>query len=323
MDPSPSQHRLRTALFGLGALLVAGLTAWLVHQVIQGYQAQLAAVQTAPASATVVVAARDLVPGVPLTAEDLRLEAVPEALVTDGGTYATTEELLGQEPLERVLAGELVRSERLTGAGAESMLNRLIAPGARAVTVLTDRAAGVGGLLRPGDRVDVICTIRPDTNALNADWVTETVLQGVRVLAVDEDVLGAQPTEDEDTSARSNRTARPSSSRKVLVTLEVLPDEAEKVALGTSRGDIHLSLRSRDDEEILAGRGPLVTNALIGINPDKPKENTTVRRTRPQPPTAAQPPARPSAEVIEGTNTTIQQFGDEGRIVDPNRRKSR
>ncbi len=319
MDPSPSRHRLRTALFGLGALLVAGITAGLVKSVIGGYQEQLAAVSASPASRSVVVAARDLAPGVPLVAEDLALEAVPEALLAAGDSYADPEDLLGATPLERVLAGEVVRVERLTGEGANSTLNGLIAPGARAVTVLTDRAAGVGGLLRPGDRVDVIVTIRPDTNALGADWVTETVLQGVRVLAVDDDVLGAQSTEEEQETARSSRAPRPS-SRKVLVTLEVLPDEAEKMALGTSRGDIHLSLRSRDDDEILAGRGPLVTNALIGLNPNRPTENTTVRRTRPQPPA---PPQRQSAEVIQGTSTTIQQFGDEGRIVDPNRRKSR
>lgn len=309
MDVSPSRHRLRSALFGLGALLVAGTTAWLVHGVIQGYQQQLAAVSSGPEVREVVVAARELVPGVALTEEDLALVPVPQTLVEDGDSYATVEELLGQEPLERVLTGEIVRAERLSGDSAASALNRLIVPGARAVAVLTDRAAGVGGLLRPGDRVDVIVTIRPDTNALGADWVTETVLQGVRVLAVDEDVLGAQPVEDEDTSKRSNRGARPQ-SRKVLVTLEVLPDEAEKVALGTSRGDIHLSLRSRDDEEILAGRGPLVTNALVGINPNRPTENTTVRRTRPQPPAPAD---RPSVEVIQGDKTTMQPYREQGR----------
>ena len=312
MDASPSRHRLRTALFGLGALLVAGTTAWLVHGVIQGYQRQLAAVATSSAATEVVVAARELVPGIGNVADDLEVVAVPDTLLEQGGTYASIDELLGQEPLERVLPGEVLRAERLTGDNAASALNRLIVPGARAVAVLTDRAAGVGGLLRPGDRVDVIVTIRPDTNALGADWVTETVLQGVRVLAVDDDVLGAQPADDEG-GGRSAKTARPQ-SRKVLVTLEVLPDEAEKVALGTSRGDIHLSLRSRDDEEILAGRGPLVTNALVGINPNRPTENTTVRRSRPQPP--APPPEREPVEVIQGAKKSLQPYREPARPSD-------
>ena len=161
----------------------------------------------------------------------------------------------------------------------------------------------MAGLLRPGDTVDVIVTIRPDTNALGADWVTETILQAVRVLAVGSTVIGTEEGDDEPTDTTRKRTE--------VVTLEVSPEEAEKLALATARGELHLALRGGEDQELLLNRGPLVTNALVGL---APRATKPTRRAPPK--VTPVEPRRESAEVIEGTKTKVQEFDDEGRKVE-------
>jgi pilus assembly protein CpaB len=215
-----------------------------------------------------------------------------------------------------VRPGEVLRHERLDVTAARAALDRIIAPGARAVTVLAERAAGVGGLLRPADQVDVIVTIRPDSDELGADWVTETILQNVRVLAIDTDVLGAQADTKDAKKKNDNRN-----NRKILVTLEVMPDEAEKLALSASRGDLHLTLRGAQDDQILPDHGPLVTNALVGLKSFGASDAAATRRKEVQAqarkaPSKTAAPAEPTTgttmEIIQGSKSEIQKFDDKG-----------
>ena len=64
------------------------------------------------------------------------------------------------------------------------------------MTVETDTASGLAGMLQPGNYVDVIVTIRPDDANLEAKWVTETILQGIRVLAVGDSLTGRSEEEE-------------------------------------------------------------------------------------------------------------------------------
>ena len=207
--------------------------------------------------------------------------------------------MVGEDTNTRVLVGEALRAERLAPREQSSVAAVILGEGARAVTIKIDRDAGVGGLLLPGDRVDVIVTIRPDSNELRADWVTETILQGIRVLAMGEDVLGQEPAVEEE----EGRTRAP--RRSVLVTVEVLPDEAEKLALAASRGDLHLTLRAEHDDALLLQRGPLVTNALVGLTQPGSKP-----RARPKPRAAIE-----TAEVISGGERTVEEFDKDGAKV--------
>ncbi|HEY0637387.1 MAG TPA: Flp pilus assembly protein CpaB [Pseudonocardiaceae bacterium] len=110
------------------------------------------ALRPQPGTATVLVAARDLPPGVTLTPADVRTAEVPAGLVP-AGTLGTPSDVDG-----RVLAGATRQGEPITDVrllGEE--LTRLLAPGADAATVplrLSD--ADVAGLLAPGSTVDVV-----------------------------------------------------------------------------------------------------------------------------------------------------------------------
>ncbi len=319
--PSPRQ-RTRTLAFGAAALAVAGFTAWLIFAVIAGYQRQIEDAKAGPALVEVVAAANELLPGKPIAEGDLVTAQMPEGSYPVEGIFPPDQikELYGKMPVERVLPGEVLRHERLDVVSARATLDRIITPGARAVTVLADRAAGVGGLLMPADQVDVIVTIRPDTDALGADWVTETILQNVRVLAVDQDVLGSQAEEPADGKKKGSKANKePKQNRKMLVTIEVMPDEAEKLALAASRGELHMTLRGAQDENILLDRGPLVTNALLGLTSFGSSDADAARRKEVQQ-KAHSKPATPTAssttEVIQGSDLTTVGFDEKGNQIE-------
>lgn len=317
MTSPTGASRRRAVLFAAISLLLAGGTAALMHRVIQGYETRVEEARKQGESIQVVAAARDIAPGMPLLAEDLVLVDVLARSVTADRTYTAIADLVGDVPREPILAGEVLRVERFEGTAPVSALTGSIADGWRAVTVKVDKARGVGGLLQPGDHVDVIVTIRPDDNSLGANWVTETILQDARVLARGPSVIGVTAPEPEE---GDDDPARPESSngnaRWEMVTIEVLPEEAEKIALATSRGELHLTLRRVGDTVLMESSGPTVTNALLGLSTGQPVRQPTRRRIKTTTAPVATPPTD-TVEVIQGGKTTVEKYDEQGqRITD-------
>ena len=118
----------------------------------------------------VLVASRDLAPGVPLGADDVRSVAVPPSSAPAGA--ASPRDALGRSLVSAARAGEPLTDARLAPAD----------PGASSVAVrLAD--AGVVGLLRPGSRVDVVGA---ESDVLAADASVVAVREGeVVVIAAD------------------------------------------------------------------------------------------------------------------------------------------
>jgi Flp pilus assembly protein CpaB len=131
-------------------------------------------VAPAPAATTqVLVAARDLAPGTPLTDTDVRTVAVPAALLPEG-VLIDSADVLGRSVGGPVRRGEALTDVRLLGSG---LLQR---PGLVAVPVRLADAA-TAALLRAGDRVDVLAT--PTGGDARSTRAT-VVAGGVQVLAV-------------------------------------------------------------------------------------------------------------------------------------------
>jgi pilus assembly protein CpaB len=209
--------------------------------------------------------------------------------------YTKRDVVLGRTPRAKILANEPVRRERLASADAGVGLNALIRKGMRAMTVVVDNQSGVGGFIQPGNYVDVIVTIRPDSQRGRSSWATETILSGIPVLTVAA-TNREKPSKDGEPKRRS--TAR---KQKPSVTLELSPGQAEKLALAVSKGDIHLVLRgdldiTTDPEE---GKTPLSTSELIGYKP--------IRRGR---------RTHHTAEVIQGSHKETTRFDHAGNKIE-------
>jgi pilus assembly protein CpaB len=139
-------------------------------------------------------------------------------------------EVYGAALRSGVVAGEPLRRGAIVKPGDRDFLQVVLSPQARAIAIPVATGGASTGILYPGDRVDVILTQTfKNDPPLTRRSVGETVVQNLRVLAID-------PVETRANGA-VNGFGR-------TVTLEVTPDEAERVNVATELGKLSLTLPS-------------------------------------------------------------------------------
>lgn len=318
MQRQQNPGRTRAGLFLVGSLVLALLASGLVYRIVRKSEEQLAEAQRPKETVDVVIAVRDLVVGNPISEEDVEVRAMIPGMVPNEGLFSTLEDIIGRTPRERVLAGEPIRDERIARPDQGIGLNAIVTPGKRAMTVATNTEDAVAGLLQPGNYVDIIVTIKPEEpDAASSKWVTDTILQTLKVLAVGGSLGGPTAVETRRVTNTADgqkkvetvkRDPKDTSARKLKpsITLEVTPDEAEKLALAVAQGDIYVVLRSDIDTLQYADHGVKTSRTLIGLP-------TVPLVTKPQvtaPPVVK--PEGPSAIVIQGSERTDVQFNSNG-----------
>lgn len=137
-------------------------------------------------------------------------------------------------------AGEPLVASELVKPGDRQFLAAALKPGARAVSIAVDATQSSGGLILPGDRVDVILTQTFGTTPDNpvAQSASETILRNLRVIAVDQSI-NAQIRP----SAASSGVLSADSRIPKTVTFETSELEAEQLFVGAQLGRLQLSLR--------------------------------------------------------------------------------
>ncbi len=258
---------LRTVLLVLFALSAAAATAYVAKNWVAGQRAALESrppvVEAAPSMPVkeVLVAGQDLATGTFVKPEHLKWQPWPEDGIIDGYLVRgrDSEQLLeGGVVRTRLFAGEPITAARVVRPGERGFLAAVLEVGKRAVSVPVDATSGIAGFVFPGDAVDVILTFRTTVKDEDSDenrtrYFSETLLDGIRVLAID------QRVENADGSAKVAKTA----------TLEVMPKEAEKIALALEIGSLSLSLHSlaREDDSADGSLQPAAGGALGNAKP--------------------------------------------------------
>ena len=321
MQRQQTSGRTRALIFLGASIFLAGIVAVLVIRVMQKSAAQVAEAEKPRETADVVIAVRDLYMGLPITAEDVTVRQVAPEMVPRDYTFAQLTDVLGRTPRERILANESVREERLARPDAGVGLNAIVTPGKRAMTVATDTETAIAGLLQAGNYIDVIVTIAPeDTTQAGAKWITDTILQGIKVLAVGSSLDGeSDPTTETDKAGKprpSNQTQ--TRNLKPSITLELTLEEAERLAQAVARGDIHVVLRSDIDILQTTSNGPVTTESLIGLEA-KPRA-TGSGGPRVDAPAV---PDGPRATVIQGDNSSVITFQPDGTTSETSSKKPR
>jgi pilus assembly protein CpaB len=139
-------------------------------------------------------------------------------------------EVYGAALRSSVLADEPIDRGAIVKPGDRDFLQVVLSSQARAIAIPVATGGASTGILYPGDRVDVILTQTfKNDPPLTRRSVGETVVQNLRVLAID-------PLETRPNGA-ANGFGR-------TVTLEVMPDQAEKVNVAAELGKLSLTLRS-------------------------------------------------------------------------------
>jgi len=256
----------------LGVAVVAGFLAWRLASNIGSGDDAPVVVEKNVDTEQVLVAKSDIAPGAKLSAADLSWEAWPresisDAFVTRAGDPEAIDDMAGAVARTSFFSGEPIRETKLVRAGSGGFLSAILPPGMRAVSTQISPQTGAGGFILPNDHVDVVLT-RAQENARSGrdSFLSETVLENVRVLAIDQTV--------EEKDGRMDAVGD-------VATLELRPDQVEVLVLSEQLGDISLSLRSimdgaRDDSlppgTRSAGRRGSVDVVKFGI-PSKANTN--------------------------------------------------
>jgi pilus assembly protein CpaB len=192
-----------------------------------------------PLTVDVLVAARSLPAGTLMKDEDFTQRAVPSATVPQGAVTNSPEaraDLRGALLRQYLESGHVLMSGDVQHPRDRGFLAAVLAPGTRAISVGVDAVTGNGGLIWPGDRVDVILTQELSDAPLARRFVGETVLNDVRVVAVDQSITQGAVAGGDNATGHLART----------VTLEVTSQQAERAAIAERLGKITLAIHAAD-----------------------------------------------------------------------------
>ena len=239
-------------------------------------QAQAPAVDLA----TTVVAVRPLLFGAPIDRLALKTVQWPrEALPADGfenveQVFEGTTSVADRIALVMIAQNEPVTKGKVSGFGGRPTLSRQVENGMRAISIAVNDVVGVAGFVLPGDRVDIMLTRRigPGQNNL----VNEVLLQNITVLGI-------------------NQTADQATDQPIVgrtATVEVTPEQAQKLVLAQQAGSLSLALRSIETAGEI--RAVPITEADLGT----PRAPPPVVRPRPATAPVAAPPAPPPPPTV-------------------------
>lgn len=241
----------------------------------------------------VVVAAYDLKWGAVLTNEVLKTQpylrgSLPTGYIADPASAVGRVVLYPMQVNEPLTEGKLAPASVKTGGVAA-----IVTPKKRAMAVRVDKVVGVSGFIYPGHRVDVLVSLAKTEKTQQP--ITKIVLENIPVLAVGAEV---EQTGQKEKPAQVD-----------VITLEVTPEEGEKLALAATEGKLQMALRNYTDTEEVQTRGTTIPNLLAsyaGASPSPDKKGTGARRTVPAEPRGF------TVELIKGTKVSEVKFSRGG-----------
>ena len=197
------------------------------------------------------------------------------------GYFHDPAELQGRVVVYPVKADEPILESRLAPTSVETGgISAVVKPGKRAIAVKGDKVIGLAGLIQPGNRVDVLVTL---TDPRKDSEVTKLVLQDVPVLATGEEL-----------SKNGDGDASPVD----VYTLEVTPEEGEKLSLAATQGKLQFALRNATDVDTVLTKGATIPRTLASFQQLAPKK----RRKSPSEPFVRK------VQVIKGNKVSQKTF---------------
>ena len=261
------------------ALVIALTLTIFLYKWVKTQTAPKEDVQAESKTVSVVVAAADLPWGTKL--EPKMIDTLPYFKESLPPGYSSSPESLEG----RVLISPVRQNQAIleSGLAPDSVttggVSAVITPGKRALAVKGDKVIGLSGFIRPGNRVDVLVTI---TVPKTKEEITKTVLENLLVLATGIEIQ------------EKSEGGKPHSVD--VYTLEVTPDEGERLALASAKGKLHFALRNVTDRETVLTKGATISGTVASFRP-----KTKTRRQNKK-------AAVTVREVINGDMVTVKIF---------------
>jgi Flp pilus assembly protein CpaB len=284
------------------ALILAGLAAWAVWNFLDGIKSDEEANQiqvtvfravgpiTEGTDGSIILSNPTLIQEGFEEKEDLPLDAI------------TTQEQLNNVLTGKVAAGPISQNAILTASQwVEVTVNIIplaerIPSGKQAITIGLDNVRGVNGFVEAGDRVNLIITLDLAVDIIPADvpgvtvdpgtdpaaepgaeetvetiTYTRYVLQGLPVLAVGRDIrpdedapptVEVTPEPGTETTGDGTTTPEEDTGNDTIFTIEVTPEQAERLAFAFENGSIWMTLVPADFVEVETDG--VIINTLFG-----------------------------------------------------------
>jgi pilus assembly protein CpaB len=237
----------------------------------------------------IVVAITDIPRFTTITTDMVSLHPYPKDLVPSAA-MKSVEEVIDRVVYVPLLKDEPVLNSKLAAKGLGRGMAAGIPKGMQAYTIPTPTvSAGVAGFILPGNKVDVLLTVSSGGGKEDptGGGSTTPLLQYVEILAVDQRV-----------DAPAENKVNPNELRSV--TLLVTPRQAAMLALGQSKGILHLSLRNPNDRNPIQ-RG-VVTMDDIRFLEGRPADSASEMPTEaPAPP----PPVPLQIRALRGSQESV------------------
>jgi pilus assembly protein CpaB len=255
-----------TAIVGIFAVVFGLIGAYAIRKSLE--PAPVAEVAQPPLLA-VPVASADLPSGRAIALGDVAIMRLTEQQIQERnfpeGYMTNAQQVIGRTLKEPVTKGTTFMTTDLYPQGIGPSVADKLKPGYRAVTVPIANTAAVSGLVAPGSLVDVFFrTLDNVTEGL--PQTTITLLEGVEVLAVDDNQFEATPV-------------RPPATRaQMTVTVAVSPQQASALKVVEGRGELMLALRNPTDADYAADPEPLTLESLLGFSESSPPISTDIYR---------------------------------------------
>lgn len=255
------------------AVLVLAATALglIAYNISQPKQVSAAIVKgpAGPLTVGYFVAARPLPKGTLARIEDFTVRAVLPQDVPAGA-------ILENSDIKAGLPGALVRKFVETGSPItlqdiirpqdRGFLASVLAPDSRATSIRVDEESGVSGLIRPGDYVDVVLTQVFEKGETARRALSETILRNVRVIAIDQEIVQGGRAH---TAAMAGKPAQ-------TVSLELAPEQVNKVTVARQIGKLSLTVRSAVDQVDSGNPGAM---SSCDVSPELARQNAVAGQT--------------------------------------------
>jgi pilus assembly protein CpaB len=275
------RNRVGGGRSGKAVLLLALFLGLISAVLVYVYLSQAGDEETAASDTTksVVVATEDISVATRITDSMVEIKAI-SADAVHPDSFSSTEGVVGNLARYPIAAGEQILSDRVAASsvtlpeGEELPLTYIVPEGKRAVSVIMSELIGAGGLLRPGDYVDVILTVR----LASQDQIGRIILQDVEVLALAQQVEKVAPKLEDIEDERISTGEGEIEPEAVTVTLAVAPVHAEVLAVADKcaenyGGRLALALRPFGDHTTVEVRStwsetgePPLCSQLFGVN---------------------------------------------------------
>ena len=282
--------RMKAVFPLLLAVVLALVATSLIYRWIQNKATHSGPRVVTEENVSVAVARADISWGTKLTVEMIKLVAFPKQAIP-AGHFTDTAPLPGRVLIASLKENEPIIEVKLAPTSVTTGgVCAIVTPGKRALAVAGDKVIGLAGFIQPENRVDVLVTLKSPEN--DKEFITKVVLEDILVLAT-------------GTQTQNSSDGKPAPVD--VFTVEVSPEEGERLSLAATQGKLHFALRNVTDKEIVYTSGSTTADALDAYRPRLQYVREPVAR---QPAKAKEQATRTSHEVqtIRGSKVSTQTF---------------